>query len=177
MKYFLNKYGFRIVVFFLLALLLAYYIPHSTNRYMKEELDMIKRRTNYILVYTFLFLYAVVLTICFMRFKKSKQRLTVIGKLLILSIPLWFILHAVFLTALFFANQLNTKTIIDKVYVAERPAGTGILLLNDIARNKLHEPAAFHFPDNLPGINDGDTITISFKNGWLDYCFDPHLKK
>lgn len=176
MKIFINKYGFRIAVFLLLVVLLLWYIPRSANRYLDEDLAMIKKRANYALLYTLLFVYAVVLTIFFMRSKTNKQRLIAIRNLVIISIPVGFIFKPVFLAAIFCINQANTKTITDSIFIAENMAGSGTLLLKNITLNKVFQPAALHLPDSLPNIHHGDTVIISFKNGWLDYCFDPHLK-
>ena len=175
---FIKKYWLNLAIGMILLVLIFYIIPAQEKSYLEAESSAIRKKANWILIWTEGVLFSIFIILALRGLKSSKEFFWLLLNLLLLALPFFFLFTSVFLSAAYFLNKLSGKETVEKVYRVSYVDNKEKYLRLWDNDSKESGRADQLLTENANGqLKPGDTVVVSFKKGLLGFNFDPRIKR
>ena len=172
----IKKYRFNIIILLVLTGLLFFFIPNEESRYLRPDIEEIKRKSHNVLLWTEIIFLVILLLIGLRQLKKIIDIFYLVAGLGLMGLTLFFLLDSIFLSTTLFLNKLSNKQTVDKTYKVVYVDGDRNLLLwdNDL-KSSVQADQLIKTTEKV-NIKVSDTVIVSFKKGLLGFNYDPNIK-
>lgn len=172
----IKKYRFNIIILLVLTGLLFFFIPNEESRYLRPDIEEIKRKSHNVLLWTEIIFLVILLLIGLRQLKKIIDIFYLVAGLGLMGLTLFFLLDSIFLSTTLFLNKLSNKQTVDKTYkVVYVDSNKNLLLWDNELKSSIQADQLIKAADKV-NIKVSDTVTVSFKKGLLGFNFDPTIK-